>query len=719
MRNKKTISILHLSDLHFSKNIKDDIDSKVPLQINTISEKADKFMESIKELPTVPDFVVVSGDITLKGESDGFKLFNKFIKDLIRQKKLPRADSFIIVPGNHDVGAGDSIKDLSRWEDFNKLIGEDYLIPWIVGAAPNYDNMVTLVDNTLASNDSRLGGVVSDPDTRERNSLPFLLDRDKKVVFYAFNSSLLSHTRITDETTNNIIKFIEKYDGNRKEVTELIQKLKSEMAVDPARVIGDEIKLFTYCMRMIKEILRDEYDSFLKVAVLHHHVAPIACSEEITKFELLINAGFFKKTLVDYGFNVVLHGHKHWNEVYWDTAISGGGALLVVAGGTIFGETAKNKQAGFYFLDFSIEQKTVETRFYELMDAYRGLTDKSEKKLFSFDAVNNKLGLVCESRKVYKLNELFSRVKLALINNVNCVEFSNEKLHGWSRVITVKNKVGMMATAYGLIIASMLNIAGSEYFVDWNNILDTLWKFRLKDGGFSAISQTENSAIEATVCALRAFFYVNDTDRFHTTLKDFDKIMKLYQLDEKMSITTLTLIMDVLCECQPNSFYLNEIEKIIMKNAHYSADGTLLYWPTGLNSKEGSVINTILAINSLTKYAAIKHSTIDVINRLHNCGEWVLNSEWNNVEEIISRPISAVKEDRLVYQHYTAPKGIVALLRLGYGRENERIVSELRTILEDEKNGLWEWSNESHYPIWAIHDVVLAIKEYILSDIVL
>lgn len=185
--------------MHFSKKIKEDIDSKVSLILNTKSEKVDKFIESIKELPIVPDFVVVSGDITLKGEVEGFKLFNELIIDLIKKRKLPPVDRFIIVPGNHDVKAGVSIKDSSRWENFNKYIGDKFLIPWIVGAAPNYDNMVMMANSAFASRAFRLGGVMHDPNTGERNSLPFLLDRDKKVVFYTFNSSLLSHAQIDDE----------------------------------------------------------------------------------------------------------------------------------------------------------------------------------------------------------------------------------------------------------------------------------------------------------------------------------------------------------------------------------------------------------------------------------------------------------------------------------------------------------------------------------------
>ncbi len=717
MKNREKVYILHLSDLHFSNNVEEDMDVKVPILLNTKSEKIDKFKEYIKGLPVKPDYVVVSGDITTKGERDGFEIFNDIVVDLIKKGKLPSIDKFIIVPGNHDVKAGGSIKDIQRWDNFKRLIGNKYLVPWIVGVDSTYDNMIILVDKILSDNNPIRGGIVQDLSTGERYSIPFLLDRKRKVLFYAFNSSLLSQTKLNDKVVNEIISYVKNYRNEEKDLMDLVEKFEREMAIDPARIIGDEIKLFTYCMGKIKELLQDDYKNFMKIAVLHHHVAPIACSEEIKKFELLINAGIFKRTLVDNEFNVVLHGHKHWNEIYWDTAISGGGALLVVSGGTICGMPSKNRKAGFYLLDFFVGEKIVETHYYEMQDSYRNIIDAKDNKVFSFNKINRNIGLIYDIQS-FNVLDVFLRVKHVLLRNLNCMEFQGDKLYGWTRIITAKEKIGMIATAYGLVIADMLKINDIKYMRVRDDIVDTLWKFRLKNGGFSAISQTENAAIEATVWAVRAFYYVGDIHKFEIALQDLYNILEQHQLNEECSVTTLTLVMDVLCECQPHSEILNPLKDIILNKSYCCDDNSPLYWPISNTEKEkGSPIYTILSVISLLNYARVNGDLRQTREFLHNCGRWILETKWDNVEEIISRPISTMKEDRLVYQHYTAPWGVIALLRLGYSKKERRIADEMRKLLENERDGLWSWNGEFNYPIWAIYNSISAIGEFALRDI--
>lgn len=718
MGNKENILVLHLSDLHFSKNVNDDIDVKVPLQLNTHSEKIDQFAEYIKRLPAKPDYVVVSGDITTKGSSDGFEIFDKIVIDLINKGKLPPVKNFIVVPGNHDVQAGASIEDSRRWDNFKRFIGNKYLVPWIVGIGPTYDEMTDLVDKDLAVSKPVQGGIMQNPSTGENNSIPFLLDREKKVLFYAFNSSLLSHTKIKDEEASELISCAEKYKTTDPHLMGLARKLKQEMDVDPARIAEDEIKLFTYCMEKIQALLPDDYKNSLKIAVLHHHIAPISCAEEIKKFEMLINAGIFKRVLANYGFQVVLHGHKHWNEVYWDTAISGGGALLAVSGGTICGTPSKNKEAGFYLLDFSVKKKEVETHYCEMQNPYIGIVRTEEPVKFSYDTAGKSIGSVGNIQH-FNIIDLYSRVERALLRNITCKEYKGDKQYGWSRIITSKDNVGMVSTAFGLIIAHMLGINDTEYNKLRDQIIDTLWNFRFKAGGFSAVSQVADSAIEPTVWALRAFYYVGDMAKFNITLQDLYRMNEENPLNEESSITTLTLMMDVLCECDPNSELLEQINNIILKTAHY-CDDYPLYWPRSATENEaGSPVHTMLAVISLLNYAKVRGKLEETRNYLQRCGAWILEAKWDNAEEVITRPLTQRKRDRLSYHHYTLPWGIIALLRLGYCKKEKRIADEMKRLLEHEKDGLWAWTTDfhDHYPIWAIYNAISAINEFALCDI--
>ncbi len=58
--------------------------------------------------------------------------------------------------------------------------------------------------------------------------------------------------------------------------------------------------------------LRAEYfDESVRLAVLHHPLAPIAEAQELARFAGLLNAGRVKEALLDKRFHLALHGHVH------------------------------------------------------------------------------------------------------------------------------------------------------------------------------------------------------------------------------------------------------------------------------------------------------------------------------------------------------------------------------------------------------------------------
>ena len=54
----------------------------------------------------------------------------------------------------------------------------------------------------------------------------------------------------------------------------------------------------------------DGFDTFTKIAVLHHHVIPIP-SEELKPFSILTDAGRFLEILSKCDIDIILHGHEH------------------------------------------------------------------------------------------------------------------------------------------------------------------------------------------------------------------------------------------------------------------------------------------------------------------------------------------------------------------------------------------------------------------------
>jgi len=93
--------------------------------------------------------------------------------------------------------------------------------------------------------------------------------------------------------------------------------------------------------------------------------------------------------------------------------------------------------------------------------------------------------------------------------------------------------------------------------------------------------------------------------------------------------------------------------------------------------------------------------------------EWLLGQSWRNVQETIYRSVGGVKYEALHVNHYTAPWVLMALLTCGTSTTEKRILSEIVELGRSSEDGLWNWGEEKH-PIWATHDALKALTEYVL-----
>ena len=113
-----TISLAHLSDLHFGRE-----DPRI----------TDALLRSLAE--TEPNLIVISGDLTQRAKKRQFRAAAAFLK------RLPRVPS-LIVPGNHDVSATNLYERLThplrRYKRFiTKDLAPTYLAPEVVIAGIN------------------------------------------------------------------------------------------------------------------------------------------------------------------------------------------------------------------------------------------------------------------------------------------------------------------------------------------------------------------------------------------------------------------------------------------------------------------------------------------------------------------------------------------------------------------------------------------------------
>lgn len=90
----QTLTILHLSDLHFREG--QDFDRSVVL--DPLLERINK--DSARGF--LPELIIVSGDIAFSGKKEQYALAHTFLEDLLSTCLLTK-DRLFLVPGNHDV----------------------------------------------------------------------------------------------------------------------------------------------------------------------------------------------------------------------------------------------------------------------------------------------------------------------------------------------------------------------------------------------------------------------------------------------------------------------------------------------------------------------------------------------------------------------------------------------------------------------------------------
>ena len=197
---EEPLQILHLSDLHLGAGSKEDVDWKVYLKEADRVKQAEWLDAFVRALPRCPDYVVVSGDLTIGGRADGFADFTKLVTSLIDGGRFPPVDRILVVPGNHDVTRlknGRPAAGAERWEAF-KQTTDRHVRPWMLGD-PNPAEVEAEFKRMMMSDTGVWGGVstrhVERTGLQTRTHIPVLFDRERHVLFYAFNSASVAGTQ--------------------------------------------------------------------------------------------------------------------------------------------------------------------------------------------------------------------------------------------------------------------------------------------------------------------------------------------------------------------------------------------------------------------------------------------------------------------------------------------------------------------------------------------
>ncbi len=289
---KPDIIIHHLSDFHIGNaqyspenklsffNMKEIKSYNINYYIEYLSSCSDE---------AIPDILIVTGDLTTYATEDEMDIAGEklvIIKELMKKKKTSKRkkkDPYIfIVPGNHDL-------DWSQSEYSQKI--------------NRYAKMSTVLFNK--DND-----IISCCYKNNNAPIYFAFDEPWNMLIYLFNSTKLGGS------INPDIKDI---------YNETISLTKNNMSEDEAKQFQDlNTKLFKYMREDPGFIEKSDLDrmetkikkvnSEIKIAVMHHNPAPVI-TNDLERYDSIINSGIVNSYLIRNNFDIVLHGHKHSKQV--------------------------------------------------------------------------------------------------------------------------------------------------------------------------------------------------------------------------------------------------------------------------------------------------------------------------------------------------------------------------------------------------------------------
>ena len=235
----------------------------------------------------MPDLVIVSGDLTSYGAENEFAQVEDALREilgLVSGKDSPwRGDQpyLFLVPGNHDL-------DWTR-DTYQEKTGR-------------YERLVRSLGNRVLSPRSGQDGR-SYADFPERNVFIYLFNtcslggsKDGRIEDLAATFRRLQANSVTPPSGPD-------YAGALADLEKLARK-------DPGFIEKSDLEL-------VDGTLEKAPETRLKIAVMHHNLSSVPV-EDIDEFDAIINAGLVKQTLLRNGFDLVLHGHRHFSHCSYE-----------------------------------------------------------------------------------------------------------------------------------------------------------------------------------------------------------------------------------------------------------------------------------------------------------------------------------------------------------------------------------------------------------------
>jgi len=292
--------ILHLSDLHLAAGTDDEVfgDHKREVvrradrqgRTNLIRSSLRALGAQLRRADRSLDALVISGDITDRGNPAGFALLTPTLREL--GPVLPEPGQIMVVPGNHDVVWFTEPSSRDRYQGFlDGVRAQGYVTPLLEGIDIDLDG-------------HRLPGAVD----------PLMQVADGTVVILGLNTA--NYCGVAEEADSETAEAVAELDlrlGGDPAYQRFRENWYRRGAFDLAR-LGSEQRRYG-----IEALEAGAANALVRVATMHHQLLPVGFDEEVKPFESLLNLAVTRSFLAEQRVDVLLHGHKHTADVYQDS----------------------------------------------------------------------------------------------------------------------------------------------------------------------------------------------------------------------------------------------------------------------------------------------------------------------------------------------------------------------------------------------------------------
>ncbi len=277
---------LHVGPLHWRPSGLAILDKT---KVESEARHVERYLKHLESLERRPDLVVLSGDLTSYASEAEFRKMSEILDKLTalleetgspsargsRSKSKAKSNPRIcVVPGNHDMD-WTRLKQEEKTERFRLLCHHrsGVFTPFSKQPFVHYEDHNLLV---WAFDSCPLGGV-NDPqilDLKVRFS-----DVMKKMESIRSGAAYSRWKKLLDE----------------------LERLGRQ---DPGYILPEDLEL-------LDGSIDERHNSVFKLAVMHHNPAMVP-APDVDRYQSILNGGEIKDRLMRKGFDLILHGHRHF-----------------------------------------------------------------------------------------------------------------------------------------------------------------------------------------------------------------------------------------------------------------------------------------------------------------------------------------------------------------------------------------------------------------------